>query len=158
MSLETKGTIKFNPDVKPDVPEYTISVKQLGITAEGSGNVEQMMDELTERVRREMSDQFGISRCDVQMVKYSITCTFDVSAPINRTLDEFSVAVGEQKGDDTECTITFGDNPPIKTDMGRLELARKAMEVSQQTGIPPETLIKVAKARAAKKDSKGVPE
>jgi hypothetical protein len=78
MSLETKGTIKFDPDVKPDVPEYTISVKQLGITAEGSGDIEQMMDELTERVRREMFKQFGISRRSVEMVKYSITYTFDV--------------------------------------------------------------------------------
>ncbi len=155
MSLETKGTIKYDPDVKPDVPEYTIAVKQLGITAEGSGNIEQMMDELTERVRREMALQFGVSQCSVEMVKYSITCTFDVSAPPNHTLDEFSVAVGDQKGDDTECTITFGDNPPIKTDLGRLELARKTMEVSHQTGIPPETLIKVAKDRAADKKSKG---
>jgi hypothetical protein len=89
MSLETKGTIKYDPDVKPSDPEYIISVKQLGITAEGSGNVEQMMDELSERVRREMSDQFGIPRCDVQMVKNSITCTFDVSAPVNATLDQF---------------------------------------------------------------------
>jgi len=155
MSLETKGTIKYDPDVKPDVPEYTISVKQLGITAEGSGNVEQMMDELGERVRREMTEQFGVAKCDVQLVKYSITCTFDVSAPVNCTLDEFSVAVGEQNGDDTECTITFGDNPPIKTDIARLELARKTMEVSAQTGIAPETLIKVAKARAAKEKGKG---
>jgi hypothetical protein len=89
MSLETKGTIKYDPDVKPSDPEYIISVKQLGITAEGSGNVEQMMDELSERVRREMSEQFGIPRCDVEMVKYSITCTFDVSAPVNTTLDQF---------------------------------------------------------------------
>ena len=43
MSLETKGTIKYDPDVKASVPEYIISVKQLGITAEGSGNVEQMI-------------------------------------------------------------------------------------------------------------------
>ena len=84
MSLETKGTIKYDPDVKASVPEYIISVKQLGITAKGSGNVEQMMDELSERVSREMSDQFGIPRCDVQMVKCSITCTFDVSAMCRR--------------------------------------------------------------------------
>jgi hypothetical protein len=145
MSLETKGTIKYDPDVKPNVPEYTIAVKQLGITAEGSGNIVQMMDELTERVRREMADQFGVAGCDVEMVKYSITCTFDVSAPVNRTLEEFSVA--PSKNDDTAITVQFGDHPPMVVNQEHLVLAKKTLELSKQTGLPPETIIAAAKTK-----------
>ncbi len=154
MSLETKGTIKFDPDVKPDVPEYTISVKQLGITAEGSGDIVQMMDELTERVRRKMSEEFGIARCGVQLVKYTLSCTFDVSGPINHTLTDFEAGASTGE-DDTKLTVIYGDNPPIETDMKTLELARKTMEVSARTGIPPEDIIKAAKAR---KKGKGAAE
>ena len=89
MSLETKGTIKYNPDVKASDPKFIIQAKQLGICVEGSGNLDQMMSELTERIRRGISEEFGIPRCDVVLTKYSINLTFDVSAPVNRTLLEF---------------------------------------------------------------------
>lgn len=69
MSLETKGQIKFDPDVKLSEPQYMIEAKQLGICTEGSGNLEQMVDELTERIRRGISEEFGIPRCDVQDVR-----------------------------------------------------------------------------------------
>jgi hypothetical protein len=141
MSLETKGTIKYDPDVKPSDPEYIISVKQLGITAEGSGNVEQMMDELSEWVRREMSEQFGIARCDVQLVKYSITCTFDVSAPVNRTLDEY------------ECEIITGDNTGVPLEKV-VAAAEQITDIAEKTGKSPLTILKEAKAKLAseKKD------
>jgi hypothetical protein len=145
--METKGTIKYDPDVKASDPEYIISVKQLGITAEGSGNVEQMMDELSERVRREMSEQFGIPRCDVQMVKYSITCTFDVSAPVNATLEQFGVTPGKEED---EITVTFGGHEPITINQEKMELAKKTLEMSKATGIPPEDILKMAKKKAGK--------
>ena len=143
MSLETKGTIKYDPEVKPSDPQYIIQVKQLGITAEGSGNVEQMMDELSERVRREMSEQFGIPRCDVQLVKYSITCTFDVSAPVNRTLDEY------------ECEIITGDNSsvPLKKVVAAAE---KITDIAKKTGKSPLAILSEAKAKlASEKKGKG---
>jgi hypothetical protein len=143
MSLETKGTIKYDPDVKPTEPQYMISVKQLGITAEGSGNVEQMMDELSERVRREMSEQFGIARCNVEMVKYSITCTFDVSAPVNRTLDEY------------ECQIITGDNSGVPLEKV-VAAAEKITYIAEKTGKSPLTILKEAKAKlASEKNGKG---
>jgi hypothetical protein len=144
MSLETKGTIKYDPDVKSSEPQYMIQVKQLGITAEGSGNVEQMMDELSERVRREMSEQFGIARCDVQMVKYSITCTFDVSAPVNATLDQF------------ECEIIAGDGADRAPLERVMEAQEKILEIAKATGKGPLQILKEAKAKmAADKKGKG---
>jgi hypothetical protein len=142
MSLETKGTIKFDPDVKPAEPKYMISVKQLGITAEGSGNVEQMMDELSERVRREMSEQFGIPRCDVELVKYSITCTFDVSAPVNATLDQF------------ECEIITGDNTGVPLEKV-VAAAKKITDIAEKTGQSPLTILKEAKAKLSDEKKKG---
>ena len=146
MSLETKGTIKFDPDVKPAEPQYMISVKQLGITAEGSGNVEQMMDELSERVRREMSSQFGIARCDVQLVKYSISCTFDVSSPVNATLDQF------------ECEIITGDITGVPMEKV-VAAAKRITDIAEKTGQSPLTILKRAKEKiAADKKDKGAGE
>jgi hypothetical protein len=142
MTLETRGTIKYDPDVKKDQPEYTISVKQLGITAEGSGNIVQMMDELTERVRREMSEQFGIPRCDVELVKYSVSCTFDVSAPVNRTLDDYS------------CEIITGDNSGVPLEKV-MEAQSKILNIAEKTGKSPLAILKEAKAELKKRKEAG---
>jgi hypothetical protein len=120
MSLETKGTIKWDPDVKPSEPQYMIEAKQLGICVEGSGNLEQMMDELTERIRRGISEEFGIPRCDVQMVKYSATLTFDVSRPINRTLEDYEK--------------DFTDRPDV------IALERKIQAYAERTGQDPQAI------------------
>jgi hypothetical protein len=103
MSLETKGTIKYDPDVKPGDAEYTIECKPLGICSGASGDLDSMIDELTDAVRRAISEEFHINGCDVALSKYSMTCTFDVSAPIHRTLDQF-----------TEIPQTTGENPVQK--------------------------------------------
>ena len=147
MSLETKGTIKFDPDVKPSDPQYIIQVKQLGIVATGSGDIEQMMHELTERTRREMSEQFGILDCSVSLVKYTISCVFDVSAPVNCTLDQFEGATVTHGTKDDEVIVQFAGHKPIKIDQEKLELAKKTLEVSKKLGIPPDTLIEMAKKK-----------
>jgi len=103
MSLETKGTIKYDPDVKPGDAEYTIECKPLGICSGASGDLDSMIDELTDAVRRAISEEFHITGCDVALSKYSMTCTFDVSAPIHRTHDQF-----------TEIPQTTGENPVQK--------------------------------------------
>jgi hypothetical protein len=134
MSLETKGTIKYDPDVKPSVPQYIIQVKQLGIIATGSGDIEQMMHELTERTRREMSEQFGILDCSVSLVKYTISCVFDVSAPVNRTLDEY------------ECEIITGDTSAVPLEKV-VAAAQKITDIAQKTGKSPITILKEAKTK-----------
>jgi len=120
MTLETKGTIKYDPNVKPGDPEYIIQVKQLGIVATGSGDIVQMMNELTERTRREMSEQFGIPRCDVVMVKYSMSCTFDISAPVNCTLEEFGIE-------------------PVRENV--IALKKKIEAYAERTGQNPEAVL-----------------
>jgi hypothetical protein len=136
MSPETKGTIKYDPDVKASDPEYIIQVKQLGIIATGSGNVEQMMDELTERVRREMSEQFCIPYCAVKLVKYTLSCTFDVSAPVNRTLDQY------------ECEIIVGDTSRVPLEKV-VAAAQKITDIAEKTGKSSLTILKEAKAKMA---------
>jgi hypothetical protein len=90
MTLEAKGRIRYNPDVKPGEPHYIIEAKPLGIVQEGSGNIEQMMTELTERVRRAIAEEFCVAPSLVQIVGYSMGLTFAVEGPINRTLEEFT--------------------------------------------------------------------
>jgi|GEM_PF-2029063 len=130
MSLETKGTIKYDPDVKPSDPHYMIEAKQLGICITGGGDIEQMVDELTERIRREISQEFGIPRCDVVMVKYSMTCTFDVSAPVNTTLEE------------------FGMEPVLSEDQAALE--KKIRDYAERTGQDPLEVLEKLKAEKDK--------
>ena len=142
MSLETKVTIKYDPDVESTEPQFTLAVKQLGITAEGSGDIVQMMDEMTERVRREMSTQFGIPRCDVQLVKYSPTCTFDVSAPINRTLDEYT------------CDIVTNDGKRVPLEKV-VTAAKKITDIAERTGQTPAAVLEQAKEKLAKKKNGG---
>lgn len=96
MTLEAKGRIRFNPDVKPGEPEYILDSKQLGINEPGSGQIEQMMDELTERVKRAIAEEFYCAPSCVQIVGYSMGITFAVDGPTNRTLDEFDAhKIGE---------------------------------------------------------------
>ena len=83
----------------------------------GGGDIDQMVDELTERIRREISSEFGISRCDVQLVKYTMTLTFDVSAPVNHTLEE------------------FGSEPLATPDQAAL--AKKIKDYAARTGQDP---------------------
>ena len=128
MSLETKGTIRYDPDVKPSDPQYMIEAKQLGICVAGEGNLEQMVDELSERIRRGISEEFGIPRCDVQLTKYSMTCTFDVSAPVNRTLEDFG-----------------GD--PVQLEKAQ-DLEKKIKAYAERTRQEPESVLDKLKQEA----------
>jgi hypothetical protein len=97
MSLETKGTVKYDPDVKAGDAEYVVECKPLGICESGSGVLETDIDTLTEKVRAAISDEFHIPPCDVVLARYSMSLTFDVSAPVHRTLDQFDTEKVLQK-------------------------------------------------------------
>jgi hypothetical protein len=90
MSLETRGIIKYDPDVKPGDAEYTIECKLLGICEGGSGDLEVDIGTLTEKVRAAISEEFHIPPCDVVLARYSMNVIFDVTAKINKTLDHFT--------------------------------------------------------------------
>ena len=151
MTLEAKGRIKFNPDVKPGEPEYIIEAKQLGIVEKGSGNIGQMMDELTERVRRAIADEFCVAPSSVQIVGYAMGITFAVEGPVNHALSDFTEE--KELEDNTEMEITLNGGAPIKTDMKHLNLATKVMKVAAETGRSPEEVLAAAKKRAGIKGS-----
>jgi hypothetical protein len=90
MSLETRGVIKFDPDVKSGEAEYTIECKPLGICEGGSGDLLEDIETLTEKVRTVISEEFNIPPCDVVLTRYSMSLVFDVSAPVHKTLDQFT--------------------------------------------------------------------
>jgi hypothetical protein len=155
MSLETKGTIKYDPDVKDGDDEYVVECKPLGICEGGSGVLETDIETLTEKVRAAISDEFHIPPCDVVLARYSMSLTFDVSAPVHKTLDQFTVS--PTPNDDSKITVTFGDRPPIETNLEQMKLANKTMEMSRRTGIPPEKILEAAKKVAKKKKGKEAP-
>jgi hypothetical protein len=90
MSLETRGIIKYDPDIKAGDAEYVIECKQLSICEGGSGDLEADIETLTEKVRAAISDEFHIPPCDVVLVRYSMSVIFDVSSPVHKTLDKFA--------------------------------------------------------------------
>ena len=140
MVLETRGTIKFDPDVKAGDAEYIVECKPLGICAGGSGDLEGMISDLTEQVRVAISEEFHIPRCDVQMTRYAMTCTFDVSAPVHRTLDQF-IDLAQKPGSEKI-----------------LETAEKIMEISKITGKNPQEVFDQAKIKLDSQKKKGTKE
>ncbi len=143
MSLEAKGRIKYNPDVKPSDPSYTLECTQLGIYAEGSGNLPQMVDELTERVRRGIAQEFMVSPSSVDIIGYSMGITFSIDGPINHTLDDF-----QKESSGNTVSIQFPGKDPIETTPEKIALAAMVLKKSQETGIPPEDILAAAKKRA----------
>jgi ABC-type Fe2+-enterobactin transport system substrate-binding protein len=130
MSVEVKGTIKYDPDVKAGDAEYTIECKQLGICDGSNGNLELMIDELTKRVQKEVSEEFHIPPARVQVVKYSMALTFEIVAPQNKTLDLF-LDIAQRK-----------DGQKI------VESAGAIMEIAKVTGKDPMQVFEEAKTKA----------
>jgi hypothetical protein len=97
MSLETKGTIKYDPVVKDGDAEYVVECKPLGICEDGCGQLESMIEDLTEKVRAAISEEFHIPPCDVVLARYSMSLAFDVSAPVHKTLDQFTTVPPAKK-------------------------------------------------------------
>jgi len=126
MPLETKGNVKYDPDVKAGDAEYTIECKPLGICEGGSGDLESDIDTLTKKIKAAISEEFHIPLCHVQMTKYTMTLTFDVSAPINKTLDQFDVLkeaadkvnAGALSGSGYTVTASVGEKTPKKKGKG----------------------------------------
>jgi hypothetical protein len=96
MPVDVKGTIKFNPEAEQ---EYTIACPQLGITEEGSGTIEEDIEDLRERVTKAISEEFHVAPESVQITGYTMSLNFEVTGPVNHTLDKFSEEPG---GDNRE--------------------------------------------------------
>ncbi len=75
-------------------------------------------------------------------MKYSVSCTFDVSAPVNRTLDDYS------------CEIITGDNSGVPLEKV-MEAQSKILDIAEKTGKSPLAILKEAKAELKKRKEAG---
>jgi hypothetical protein len=98
MPVDVSGRIVYNPDADQ---EYMITCKQLGISEEGSGTIEEDIESLREKVSAAISEEFHVSPEAVSIAGYSLNLTFTIEGPVNHTLDRFTEqTTGDEKEDD----------------------------------------------------------
>ena len=95
MPVDVRGRIVYSKDA--DEP-YTLDCKQLGIEDTGSGNIEDDIEDLRERVTTAISEEFKVAPSAVQIVSYSMSITFSIEGPINKTLDDFTGTEKDKAG------------------------------------------------------------
>lgn len=87
MPVDVKGNVRYNPEADK---EYTIDCKQLGISEDGSGVIEDDIENLRERVTTKISEEFHVAPESVQITGYNLSLNFEVTGPTNHTLDKFT--------------------------------------------------------------------
>jgi hypothetical protein len=86
MPVEVKGRIVYNPDADT---EYKIDCKQLSIDEEGSGSIEEDIEDLLERVTKAIAEEFHVSPLAITITGYTMSLNFSIKGPINHTPDKF---------------------------------------------------------------------
>jgi hypothetical protein len=97
MPVDVRGRVQYSKDAEE---EYTIDCKQLGIEDTGSGDIQEDIDDLTERITAAISEEFKVAPSAVQIVSYSMNISFSIEGPINKTLDEFVKDPEQEKAGD----------------------------------------------------------
>ena len=97
MPVDVRGRVQFSKDADE---EYTIDCKQLGIEDTGSGDIEEDIEDLRERVVAAISEEFKVAPSAVQIVSYSMNIMFSIEGPINETLDKFIKDPEQEKAGD----------------------------------------------------------
>jgi hypothetical protein len=87
MPVDVSGRIVYNPEADQ---EYTLSCKQLAISCDGSGTIEDDIEELRGKVASAISKEFHVSPEAVTITGYSINLVFSIEGPVNHTLDSFA--------------------------------------------------------------------
>lgn len=131
--------------------EYTISCKQLDISQEGSGDIEEMMTKITEAIREKVAEEFRNMPRAITLTSYSMSLNYSVVGPVNRSLEEFSGGY--------TATIRMGDGTEIPLDK-LTKTADKVIEYAKRTGKSVDEVLAEAKARLdrekkAKSNAKG---
>lgn len=94
MPVDVKGRISFNPEADQ---EYTLDCKQLGISEEGSGTIEEDIEDLRSRIESAIKEEFHLDKIRaVQIENYTLSLSFSIEGAINKTLDEFVKKDGEE--------------------------------------------------------------
>lgn len=88
MPVEISGQIIYNPDAKDE--EYKIVCKSLDIEEEGSGTLEDDIETLRQEITDAIVEEFKVSPEEVKLTGYRMTMSFEISGPVNHTLDKFS--------------------------------------------------------------------
>jgi len=141
MAVDFTAKISLNPDCKPSEPQYKIKCKQLAIAEEGSGNIREMMDDITEKIRDAVADEFRTVPRSVQLVGYSMSLQFQVIGPVNRSLAVFT--------SDYKATVKLSDGTEI--DLDKLtKTADKVIEYAKRTGKTADQVLAEARAELAK--------
>jgi hypothetical protein len=146
MAAEFTGKITFNPDCKPSEPQHKIKCAALEISKEGSGNLNDMVDDLTEEIRDKVSTEFRTTPRSVAIIGYSVSVKYSVVGPVNRSLAEFS---GEYS-----ATIVLSDGTEMDID----KLKRNADQViayANKTGKTVDEVLAEAKAELARRKRSG---
>jgi argininosuccinate synthase len=86
MPVDVKGRIVYNPD---NEQEYSIDCKQLSISDEGSGSIEDDIEDLRERVTKAISEEFHVAPSAITITGYVMSLNFSIEGPTNHTLDKF---------------------------------------------------------------------
>lgn len=94
MPVDVSGRIVYNPEADS---EYTLQCKQLGISEDGTGTIEEDIETLRGKVVSAISEEFHVSPESVSIAGYSLNMVFTIQGPVNHTLDHFEKDGEEEK-------------------------------------------------------------
>lgn len=87
MPVDVRGRVVYNKEADR---EFTIDCKQLDISEEGSGSIEEDIETLREKVTSAIAKEFKVSSAAVSITSYSMSINFSIEGPVNHTLDKFT--------------------------------------------------------------------
>lgn len=138
MGADFTASIRYNPEAKSPKPAYTIACRQLGISESGSGDLAEMVQTITNKIREQIAEEFRTMPRSVSLIGYGMTLRFEVIGPVNRSLYEFPSAYG--------AMVVMGDGTKIPLDQ-LTKTAEKVLDYARRTGKTPEQVLEEAKAR-----------
>ena len=87
MPVEVKGRVVYNQDNEDQ--EYLIDCKQLGISEDGTGTIEDDVERLRLMIEQAIAEEFHVAPKAGQIIGYTLNLSFSIEGAINKTLDEF---------------------------------------------------------------------
>jgi len=147
MTLNAKGSIRFKRDPGKGKESYQIVSKDLEIDVGGSGDIEEMIEQLTNKVREKFTEEFRTMPRSVALVSYSMNLNFEVVGPINHVLADF----GRKN---YSATVHLGDGTEIPLDK-LTRTAEKVLDYAKRTGKTPDQVIAECRAQIAREKKAG---
>ena len=138
MSLEAKGTIRFDPDAKIELimKAPTLYIEEEIKNANPQIDLPELIDLLIKRMTDKIQRDFNRPvTCTLQ--SYSLNLIVSVEPINNRTLDEFT------------ATVRTSDGREIPLDKV-VKTAEKVLATAERTGETPEQVLTRAKAELEK--------